>query len=96
MRLIAVVYFASWDYWASSHFPWLPHVGTCAGHPYAAVMGCLILSSYLVLFIMFYIATYQKAKKGKGAGKTPNKAEMIKAVKSSAVAMSKDGAVIRP
>ena len=57
----AVVYFASWDYFASTHYPSLPHVGTCAGAPYAAVAGCVILSSYLVLFIGFYFSTYKKS-----------------------------------
>lgn len=59
------MYFASWDYYASTHAPWLPHIGKCAGHPLAAVAGCTILSSYLVLFILFYLATYKKAIKGK-------------------------------
>ena len=43
--------------------PVLPHIGTCAGEEYAALTGCLILSSYLVLFISFYYATYRKAGK---------------------------------
>jgi fatty acid elongase 3 len=38
-------------------------MGTCAGEPYAAVAGDVILSSYLVLFISFYFATYRKAGK---------------------------------
>ncbi|KAI5863001.1 GNS1/SUR4 membrane protein [Durotheca rogersii] len=58
---LGFVYFATWDYVASVHAPWLPHVGRCAGKPVAAICGCLILSSYLVLFVMFYIATYRKA-----------------------------------
>lgn len=57
------MYFASWDYYTSVYAPSLPHVGRCQGEPYAAVSGCLILSSYLVLFISFYIATYKKASK---------------------------------
>ncbi|KAK8043679.1 Elongation of fatty acids protein 2 [Apiospora rasikravindrae] len=62
---LGFIYFACWDYYASAHAPWLPHVGRCAGKPLAAVMGCVILSSYLVLFIMFYIATYRKASQRK-------------------------------
>ncbi|KAK6859847.1 hypothetical protein PG990_012849 [Apiospora arundinis] len=57
---LGFIYFACYDYYVSVHHPWLPHVGRCAGKPLAAWMGCIILSSYLVLFIMFYIATYRK------------------------------------
>lgn len=55
------IYFASWDYFTSTYAPSLPHVGTCAGEPFAAATGCVILSSYLVLFISFYLATYKSA-----------------------------------
>ncbi|KIN02646.1 hypothetical protein OIDMADRAFT_95312, partial [Oidiodendron maius Zn] len=62
---LGFVYFASWDYFTSTYAQHLPHIGTCAGDPYAAVAGDVILSSYLVLFISFYIATYQKIEKGR-------------------------------
>lgn len=42
--------------------PSLPHVGYC-GHKeqeLAAFAGCAILTSYLVLFISFYLATYKR------------------------------------
>lgn len=56
------VYFATWNYYANTYRPWLPHMGSC-GRPQAEVAafaGCAILSSYLVLFIMFYLSTYKK------------------------------------
>ena len=59
-KRLGFIYFACWDYYVSVYAPWLPHVGRCAGKPLAAWMGCIILSSYLVLFVMFYIATYRK------------------------------------
>lgn len=63
----------------------MPHVGRCAGEPYAAVCGCLILSSYLVLFIMFYIATYKKASARKAKkGQSVDKKDGVSAVKQSA------------
>lgn len=38
----------------------MPNAGKCAGEEFAAFAGMGILSSYLVLFISFYFATYKK------------------------------------
>jgi fatty acid elongase 3 len=54
------VYFASWTYFTSTYWPWIPNAGKCAGEEFAAFSGIIILSSYLVLFISFYFATYSK------------------------------------
>ena len=56
----------AYSYYAATYFPHLPALGTCAGTEYAALFGCGLLSSYLVLFINFYIQTYKKP-----AGKKP-------------------------
>jgi len=71
---LGFVYFASWDYFTSTYAPSLPHVGTCAGEPFAAVAGDMILSSYLVLFISFYIATYNMSNR-RSTGKVAQQAE---------------------
>ena len=55
------VYFASYTYFTSTYWPWMPNAGRCAGEEFAAFSGCGILSSYLLLFISFYLATYKRA-----------------------------------
>ncbi|KAL6232093.1 hypothetical protein BDW75DRAFT_28144 [Aspergillus navahoensis] len=60
---LVFVYFASYTYFSSTYFPWAPNAGHCAGEEFAAFAGIGILTSYLVLFISFYIVTYNKAAK---------------------------------
>lgn len=60
-----VVYFASWNYWA--YHKWnMPNLsyGTCSGEETAALSGMGVLSSYLVLFVIFYRNTYKKKQAG--------------------------------
>ncbi|EXJ93661.1 fatty acid elongase 3 [Capronia coronata CBS 617.96] len=57
---LGFVYFASYTYFAYRYFPWAPNAGTCTGEEFAAFAGMGILSSYLLLFISFYFATYRK------------------------------------
>ncbi|KAI5294561.1 hypothetical protein KEM52_003731 [Ascosphaera acerosa] len=67
---LGFVYFASYTYFTSTYWPWMPNAGKCAGEEFAAISGLVILSSYLVLFIMFYLATY---KKGAAKGGRPRR-----------------------
>lgn len=60
---LGFVYFASYTYFVSTYFPWVPNMGKCAGEEFAALAGMGILSSYLLLFISFYFATYRKEQK---------------------------------
>ena len=60
------VYYASYNYFSSTYFPNLPIQGKCAGEEFAAFAGIGILSSYLLLFISFYLATYKKSVAAKG------------------------------
>lgn len=60
---LVFVYFASYTYFTSTYFPWMPNSGKCAGEEFAAFAGIGILSSYLLLFISFYLATYKKTGK---------------------------------
>lgn len=41
----------------------MPNAGRCAGEEFAAFAGMGIISSYLLLFISFYLATYRKEGK---------------------------------
>jgi fatty acid elongase 3 len=55
----------AYSYFASTYWPQLPSLGSCHGTESAAVFGCALLSSYLLLFIKFYIDTYKKPARGK-------------------------------
>ncbi|KAK9469224.1 GNS1/SUR4 family-domain-containing protein [Lipomyces arxii] len=63
------VYFASYTYFTSTYWPWMPNAGTCAGEEYAAFYGCALISSYLFLFIGFYIKSYRSQGKKAAAKK---------------------------
>jgi len=68
---LGFVYFASYTYFTSTYWPWMPNSGKCAGEEFAAMAGICILSSYLLLFISFYAATYAKPMpKGRARAKS--------------------------
>ena len=68
----------AYNYYAANYFPHLPNLGSCAGTETAAVFGCVLLSSYLGLFINFYIQTYKKpVKKGTANGKAVSNGKAV-------------------
>ncbi|KAI9740044.1 MAG: hypothetical protein M1818_004795 [Claussenomyces sp. TS43310] len=67
---LGFVYFASYTYFTSKYFHSMPNMGHCAGEEFAAFAGIGVLSSYLVLFVLFYFATYQKDGKPPSARRT--------------------------
>ncbi|KAK9474364.1 3-ketoacyl-CoA synthase/SUR4/fatty acid elongase [Dipodascopsis tothii] len=71
---LGFVYFASYNYFVSTYRPAIPHYGRCAGEEFAAVYGCGLLTSYLFLFIAFYINVYHKRGKKASAAKRAAKA----------------------
>lgn len=68
---LGFVYFATYNKVVHNYFQKftdvIPYCGDCHGGMGAAYAGCLILSSYLLLFIAFYIEVYRKrgSKKSK-------------------------------
>ena len=53
----------------------MPTYGKCAGEEFAAFAGMGVLTSYLLLFISFYLATYKKTgQKGRKRSGTAKKA----------------------
>jgi len=68
---LVAVYFGTYSYFATNYWNW-PTFGTCAGTEGAAVFGCVLLTSYLGLFINFYIQTYKPAKARKAANGSAN------------------------
>jgi len=75
---IGFIYFASYQKLVHTFIPSLPHCGDCVGSTLATINGCIIISSYLFLFIAFYIEVYRKnTKKSKlvkrAAGGVANK-----------------------
>ena len=57
---IGFIYFACYQKLASEIFIGLPHCGECVGSTMASLAGVGIISSYLVLFISFYINVYKR------------------------------------
>jgi hypothetical protein len=57
----------------------MPNAGKCAGEEFAAFAGIGVISSYLLLFISFYLATYKKDGKrptGRRAVRSMSNAEV--------------------
>jgi fatty acid elongase 3 len=97
---LGFVYFASWTYFTSTYFPSLPNLGRCAGEEFAAIAGICILSSYLLLFISFYAATYKKPlPKGRARAKSALKdmaSEGVPTVPEAARRLSQSNGSVAP
>ena len=85
------VYYASYTYFTSTYFTWMPNHGKCAGEEFAAFSGLIVLSSYLVLFISFYFATYSKDGKAPSARKAVRRMSQAPVPDAHTVAHASNG-----
>ncbi|KIK38654.1 hypothetical protein CY34DRAFT_809141 [Suillus luteus UH-Slu-Lm8-n1] len=60
-----IFYFCLYQHYVHKYFPALPHFGDCSGSEPAALFGCALLTSYLLLFVDFYMRTYHKIPSSK-------------------------------
>ncbi|KAI8321454.1 GNS1/SUR4 membrane protein [Martensiomyces pterosporus] len=68
---LGFVYFCTYQLIASRFYTGiLPYYGTCSGTEEAAFFGCMLLSSYLLLFIQFFQRTYSKKRAASAKVKT--------------------------
>jgi len=80
---IFFIYGATYTHIAYNYYPFLPTLGNCHGDALMAIIGCVVITSYLFLFIDFFKKTY------KGKKSSPKTAQAIK----KAVASGKSTAV---
>ncbi|CAO1620971.1 unnamed protein product [Sympodiomycopsis kandeliae] len=59
---LSIVYFGAYHYFVGAYKLGFPAYGTCSASDDAALSGVFVLSSYLVLFVMFYKNTYGKKR----------------------------------
>ncbi|MCJ1473253.1 hypothetical protein MMC13_001904 [Lambiella insularis] len=74
---LGFVHFVSYTYFTSTYLPYMPNMGKCAGEEFAAVAGICFISSYLLLFISFYFATYKKTAKTGRPGRNTGRETVI-------------------
>ncbi|KAF8124311.1 GNS1/SUR4 membrane protein [Boletus edulis] len=57
---VFLFHFGLYQHFAFTYWPYLPHIGDCAGDEKAAMFGTLLITSFLGLFAKFYVQTYTR------------------------------------
>ncbi|KAJ3274192.1 hypothetical protein HK104_004155 [Borealophlyctis nickersoniae] len=96
---IFAIYLATYTYASSDLFAGsLPNfgLGKCRGAPIAAWIGCAIITSYLGLFVQFFIKTYSDKKRAASAKRAADAfAGKINEQEKAAQAVRKEGSPVR-
>lgn len=72
-RLFHTVY----QHLAFTYWPYLPHIGDCAGDAQTATVGAVLIAGFLGLFTNFYTQTYTKTD-GDGTGKNKERPQVTR------------------
>jgi len=68
-----ICYYCTWVHYGGVYFPHIAGKYDCYGTPFAAGIGCLILTSYLGLFVQFFIKTYTARRAQRKSAIDPKK-----------------------
>ncbi|OMJ09607.1 putative elongation of fatty acids protein 1 [Smittium culicis] len=79
---ICLCYFCLYTHMAFHNFPSLPNMGDCRGTRQAAYAGCFLLSTYLFLFVQFFVQVYHEGAKlaKKNAAASANDSKKLKKI----------------
>ncbi|KAF8553810.1 GNS1/SUR4 membrane protein [Imleria badia] len=66
--VIFLLNFGLYQHFAFTYWPYLPHIGDCTGDAETALFGGALITSFLGLFVNFYLQAYRKAD-GDGIGR---------------------------
>jgi hypothetical protein len=71
------LFYSVYQHFAFTYWPHLPHIGDCTGDATTAIFGGVLITSFLGLFVNFYVQTYTKAD-GDGIGKNKDKIQVTR------------------
>ncbi|KAI9573436.1 GNS1/SUR4 family-domain-containing protein [Boletus coccyginus] len=74
---IFLFHFGLYQHFAFTYWPYLPHIGDCAGDSKTAIFADVLIMSFLGLFANFYVQTYTKTD-GDGIGKDTARLQVMR------------------